>query len=1028
MASWNPSPFINGANWSGNSQLATKNQLLSTSAGFYEDLKDFNFSTISVSTLNVPNWISTSKLYVSDIVGANIDISGIIFDASGLLYAPTVSSTQGIFNITNVSVMQMTFKPTFTGNIEVTFDLGLGHAIGGLLAGLGAAVGGGLIAVGTGAGLAIQGAEQGIATIIAGRPQNFINNTTYETINFTSQLQVSTLGNAYPLYSSIFRTVSSSAANVVPGREIFTSSFFTPGQICIRSVSDPFNLVTGDTQINSSTIQSFGEWIPLEGLEPTNIVADSISTLNLSTGNLFASLTEVDDIIGYSGQFSNIGVSQTASLAYQAPLTFQTGATNQAAFEGYLNRLYCYNNTGYIFSGAGGTTQSASLYLGQNPNESLLTVSSIFSQGNIQANTGFISSLTVNNLTVLSSFSTVYNVTTLNILSTGIVETDVLNAQYASISSLAPFQFFSTQIGNPYGTFDITKTVSFVSTNYNAVSSLTNNILNYTLVEEVSDQTSFNLNIAETQFGVNYILSPANEAQWNSTLMIFNDYQNGGSVTLPVAQTFINSNLTGTFDIQTQYNPATPGYYAPFSVVQTWIPGSEYSTFSTFLQLSGPDPPSPPPLGTWRFTIGNTGWIQSVETNPAPYETTNSNIFTITQDINDLTIATTDRLNLQAGEIFFKGQVNLNTTNVGNAYAINTFASNGYISDLNASYISTGNLVVNPLGGGINTLYYKSSIGWNQPPQSVTPLELIFKNDSPDYLPQFNLLAPFQGVNYFTSYNVSSWNNSIQINAISVASGLGPPKVFLGDLQAPLGGAYSGFFYINNSVAQAMTIYSITSAGSNAVGVCAGLTYMKIQTADGVNWTLTSNVANPAGLGGSFSNNLTITQGYQNTNITNTQNLDFQAPNITYTAGNFSMYADQIRVNSHKYGFAEATGLPSYPIGIENNVYQDNNMVFSYNTGPGNWQSDATNVLYNVTGQIYYDYNSWIVQVIPSRFRVDQNIQSWDVQPAVFPVGGSGGYCWGYNRYILVQNNPGSGTNNWNWYMAIPRNYCTYVS
>jgi len=76
-------------------------------------------------------------------------------------------------------------------DLDVSFDFGLGQAIGGLLGGLGALVGGGLIAVGTGAGLAIQGAETGIATMIAGRPENFITNNTYETVNFTSQLQVS---------------------------------------------------------------------------------------------------------------------------------------------------------------------------------------------------------------------------------------------------------------------------------------------------------------------------------------------------------------------------------------------------------------------------------------------------------------------------------------------------------------------------------------------------------------------------------------------------------------------------------------------------------------------------------------------------------------------------------------------------------------------------------------------------------------------------------------------------------------------
>ncbi len=289
--SWNPSVAYGSANWQGNAPLVTRTQFLSSSTGFYNDLQDINLSSINVSdlkvsTLSVSQWISAPTLYISTLYAENVDISGINFDASGLLYVPLVSSQKGIFNITNVSVMQMTFKPTFTGNIEVSFNLGLGEALGGLFAGLGAAVGGALIGVGTGTGLIIQGAEQGIATMIAGRPQNFITQNTYETINFTSQVQVSTLGDAQPIYSTVFRTVSSSSANSVPGREIFTSSFFYPGQLCVRTVSDPFNLITGNSNLNTSTIQSFGQWVPLQGLEPNDIVASTITIVgsNLGTG------------------------------------------------------------------------------------------------------------------------------------------------------------------------------------------------------------------------------------------------------------------------------------------------------------------------------------------------------------------------------------------------------------------------------------------------------------------------------------------------------------------------------------------------------------------------------------------------------------------------------------------------------------------------------------------------------------------------------------------------------------------------
>lgn len=243
------------ATWSGTTPYASKKQLVSSITGLYTDLQDlsgFQFQNLEVSTILVKDWISTPVLYVSDIQGANIDISGITFSKDGILNAPIIS------------LSSLSFKGLDKlFDLDVSFDLGLGDALGGLLGGLGALVGGATIAVGTGAGLAIQGAEQGIGAMVAGRPQNYINENRYETLNFTTQFQVSTIGDAYPLYSTILRSVDSVSANQVPGKEIFVSTFFTPGTTCIRAVSDPFNLITGNSNLNTSTIQSFGEWTAL---------------------------------------------------------------------------------------------------------------------------------------------------------------------------------------------------------------------------------------------------------------------------------------------------------------------------------------------------------------------------------------------------------------------------------------------------------------------------------------------------------------------------------------------------------------------------------------------------------------------------------------------------------------------------------------------------------------------------------------------------------------------------------------------
>ena len=234
------------ATWTGTTPFATKKQLFSSISGLVEDINDLNISTISkVSTITATQWMSTPILYVSDIQGIDLTVSA--------------ATTTNFLTVSSVGM-----KGSLFGDLNFSFNFGLGEALGGLAAGLGAAVGGAAIGAGTGAGLAIQGAEAGIATMIAPRGQNFINNNEFEVINFTTQLQCSTLGGPDPFYSSIFRTVSTSGQpNTVPGSTIFTSTIFPAGTVCIRSISDPFNLITGVSSLNTSTIQAFGQWCPL---------------------------------------------------------------------------------------------------------------------------------------------------------------------------------------------------------------------------------------------------------------------------------------------------------------------------------------------------------------------------------------------------------------------------------------------------------------------------------------------------------------------------------------------------------------------------------------------------------------------------------------------------------------------------------------------------------------------------------------------------------------------------------------------
>jgi len=192
-----------------------------------------------------------------------------------LLNAVQISSLTG--DITLQLVSTLSFKPEF--KVDFNFDLSpIGEGIKSGLTRVGIGIAAGLGAVGT-----------GIAAAVYGRSQttNIYNNSSnFEMINGTTQLQFSTFN--YDV-SSIYRFVSSSGEpDLVPGQEIFVSSIIPAGTSCVRSFSDPVNLL--DPSTFTSTIQSFGQWVAL----PEAPAVSTVSTfVDLTTESLFASTIQI---------------------------------------------------------------------------------------------------------------------------------------------------------------------------------------------------------------------------------------------------------------------------------------------------------------------------------------------------------------------------------------------------------------------------------------------------------------------------------------------------------------------------------------------------------------------------------------------------------------------------------------------------------------------------------------------------------------------------------------------------------------
>ena len=269
--------------------------------------------------------------------------------------------------------------------------------------------------------------------------------------------------------------------------------------------------------------------------------------------------------------------------------------------------------------------------MGQNTNESLLNVSTINSVGGIKTQSLFASTITAENLNVISTFfltSTSFE----NITSTNILNVDTLLAQEASIASFVSSFSFTTPVGNPYGAFDINRVNNYTSTTYNAVSSLTQNILNYSLNIGVQDEASFNIYNGQSQLAL-YSITPNNVSAWASTNLIFNTYEVPGQIDLgwvglwgvsPGASTACPGGAT--FDVTYTYSN---GYANSFSITEQSNAKAPYGV-CTFFNYGAPNPGFTG-LSTFRFTLppvvggSRSGWWNFVTPAPPPYESQNNN-------------------------------------------------------------------------------------------------------------------------------------------------------------------------------------------------------------------------------------------------------------------------------------------------------------------------------------------------------------------------------------------------------------------
>jgi len=398
---------------------------------------------------------------------------------------------------------------------------------------------------------------------------------------------------------------------------------------------------------------------------------NSISTNSISSGTIRAGLAFADTV----STAAILGAGYLGSLQVGSPFGSVVDIGSQ-----YLIRNTVKGPTGEFIIDATKTSINwvtsidfnGSPWAPINPNASFTTLTAPI------ATVGGLSSFTVSTGNIyLSSINDVAYVPSVP-LPSGLLSTYVSSFNDFNISSLFVSSIqargglnFSTPLYAPNGPYDINKTFSLVSTSYNAVSTLQNNILNYTYTLGLPAGAlvswpfppSANLTLVWDEVGT-----------WGGNLNTIAKADPGVDqkqvqISLP-NEVYGGTPVPGTFC----------DWYNEWNVTKMTL----YNIgFAPIVDI--------PWKSTYRVTWTGTSW--TVNTSPSPIVTTNTTNFNISQNINGAAISTSDVLTLTGTSIYMNAETmyagNIEASNI-DVVSLSSFTGN--ISSM-TSYITASDYI-----------------------------------------------------------------------------------------------------------------------------------------------------------------------------------------------------------------------------------------------------------------------------------------------------------------------------------------------
>jgi len=347
---------------------------------------------------------------------------------------------------------------------------------------------------------------------------------------------------------------------------------------------------------------------------------------------------------------------------------------------------------------------------------------------------------------------------------------------------------FSTPMYAQGGSYDINKTYNLVSSSYDAVSTLQNNILNYTYILGLPAGAlvswpfppSANLTLLWDEVGT-----------WGNNVNTLATADPGvnqkqAQISLP-NDTYGGTPVAGTF----------ADFYNQWQLTKLTI----YNIgFGVIVDI--------PWKSTYRVTWTGTTW--TVNTSPSPIATTNTTNFNITQNINGAAISTSDVLTLTGTSIY------MNTDYV---YANDLEASNINIVSLssfvgNISTLTSLNITSDYVDAYSTTTTWGKSLALSNT-GTISTLNLGANNVVANYITaKVNLTAPSITVptGYFTNLNTDNINNNDTITSYIVkVQSAGANGYLYAD------SAYTSTFAIQSGLAYPYTLSQITYSNVEAL-------------------------------------------------------------------------------------------------------------------------------------------------------------------------------------------------------------------